>query len=381
MEILTIVFFGIILTYSIFMARMAYGFKKVKPFDLPVLEPETCFSVIVPFRNEAENLAELMYSLSQLDYPFEKFEVLFVNDSSEDNSVAVINEFPVSSFSFSIIENTRISNSPKKDAIVSAMKLAKNQWIVTTDADCYVNSNWLKAFDAYIQIHKPEMIVGAVSYLSGDSFLDQFQQLDFMSLQGATICSFGIKKPFMCNGANFAYTKKLFEQTQGFIGNSKIASGDDVFLLQKAILDNRYGIEKVHYLKADSNIVLTKPVKSWNALLNQRIRWASKTSSYTSNFAKIIALLVFSGNLAIVLTLFLTLFSLFSFWNWYLLFAVKIIVDFLILYQTGKFIKPQVVRFFLISNLFYPFFCVFTAFSSLFMSYNWKGRKFKEEQF
>jgi hypothetical protein len=65
--------------------------------------------------------------------------------------------------------------------------------------------------------------------------LDHFQQLDLTSLQGATIGSFGLNKAFMCNGANFAYTKSLFEKLNGFDGNNKIASGDDVFLLQKAV--------------------------------------------------------------------------------------------------------------------------------------------------
>lgn len=265
MEILTFVFFGIISIYVLFIGGFAYGFKKIKLFEPSYLEPKTRFSIIVPFRNEAANLPQLLHSFSQLNYPRDKFEILLVNDSSEDNSIEVIKEFPVLSFSFRVIDTLRTSNSPKKDAIDTAIKLVNNEWIATTDADCYVNSDWLKMLDAYIQGHNPEMIAGAVSYFSGESFLHHFQQLDLMSLQGATIGSFGLKKPFMCNGANFAYTKNLFQEINGFVGNNEIASGDDVFLLQKAILDPRYGTKKVHYLKADANIVLTKPAENWNA--------------------------------------------------------------------------------------------------------------------
>ena len=74
------------------------------------------------------------------------------------------------------------------------------------------------------------MIAGAVTYDCNSSFLHQFQQLDMASLQGATIGSFGIDQGFMCNGANLAYTKSLFTALDGFTGNDKIASGDDVFL-------------------------------------------------------------------------------------------------------------------------------------------------------
>ena len=272
-----------------------------------------------------------------------------------------------------MIDNVRKSNSPKKDAIATAINHAEKDWIITTDADCFVDQNWLQTLDNYIQNYSPEMIAGAVSILADDTFLHQFQQLDLMSLQGATIGSFGIGNGFMCNGANFAYTKKIFQEMNGFDGNNEIASGDDVFLLQKAIA--KYP-EKVHYLKSEETIVLTKPVDDWKSLFFQRMRWASKTSSYQSSFGKILALIVFAGNLTIVLSFLLTIFSQFSFWNWYLLFAIKIFADFLLLYQTGRFIKPRAVKFFLISNLFYPFFSTSVAVYSLFGKYEWKGRSF-----
>lgn len=373
MEILTILFFAIITLYFIFIGSLFYGFKKVKTFEKSDLKPITNFSIIVPFRNEVANLPSLLHSVSQLNYPRNQFEIVFVNDASEDNSVEIIANFPVSSFSFKVVDNVRKSNSPKKDAIATAINHAENDWIVTTDADCFVDQNWLQTLDNYIQNYSPEMIAGAVSILADDTFLHQFQQLDLMSLQGATIGSFGIGKGFICNGANFAYTKKIFQEMNGFDGNNKIASGDDVFLLQKAIA--KYP-EKVHYLKSEDTIVLTKPVDDWKSLFFQRMRWASKTSSYQSSFGKILALIVFAGNLTIVLSFLLTLFAQFSFWNWYLLFAIKIFADFLLLYQTGRFIKPRAVKFFLISNLFYPFFSTSVAIYSLFGKYEWKGRSF-----
>jgi len=373
MEILGIVFFSIIIIYSICIVWISYGFNKVKIFEKEDSKPNTRFSILVPFRNEAENLPGLLYSFSQLNYPRAFFEVVFVNDDSDDNSVSVIEDFPALSFALQIINNERKSNSPKKDAISTAMDFAKHDWIITTDADCFVHPDWLSTFDNFIQKTNCEMIAGAVSYDAEGSFLHQFQQMDLMSLQGATIGTFGIGKPFMCNGANFGYTKKLFTELNGFEGNDGIASGDDVFLLQKAI---RQFPEKVQYLKAFSAIVFTKPLNDWKALFYQRVRWASKSTSYESSFGKILALVVFAGNLSIVISFFLTLFSFFSFWNWYLLFALKIFVDFLLLYQTGKFIQPRIIRHFVFSNLLYPFFSTAVAFYSLFGKYEWKGRRF-----
>ncbi len=373
MEILNYIFFGTVAVYAVFILRLAFGFKKVLQYETDEISPKTTFSIVVPFRDENENLPGLLHSFSQLDYPRDLFEIVFVNDDSQDDSVEIIENFPALSFPFQIINNQRKSNSPKKDAISTAVNHVKNDWIITTDADCFVNPDWLKILDDYIQNHNAEMIVGAVSYFANDSFLQQFQLMDLMSLQGATVGSFGVGKPFMCNGANFAYTKNLFEKINGFDGNNGIVSGDDVFLLQKAI---KKFPEKVHYLKTDENIVLTKPVNDWKTLFHQRVRWASKSVSYENGYGKMLALAVFAGNLAIVLSFLLTLFSLFSFWNWYLLFALKIFVDAFLLFPTGKFLKPASIKFYLLSNLFYPFFSVAVAVYSLFGKYEWKGRRF-----
>ncbi|NBL64641.1 glycosyltransferase [Flavobacterium sp. NST-5] len=373
MEILNYIFFGIVAVYAVIILRLAFGFKKVLQYKLKEISPKIKFSILVPFRDEAENLPGLLHSFSQLNYPRDLFEIIFVNDDSRDNSVEIIENFPALSYSFQTLNNKRKSNSPKKDAITTAMQFAKNDWIITTDADCFVHLDWLSTFDSFIQKTNCEMIAGAVSYDAEGSFLHQFQQMDLMSLQGATIGSFGIGKPFMCNGANFGYTKNLFAKLNGFEGNDTIASGDDVFLLQKAI---RQFPEKVQYLKAFSAIVFTKPLNDWKALFYQRVRWASKSSSYECSFGKMLALIVFAGNLAIIVSFFLTLFSFFSFWNWYLLFALKIFVDFLLLYQTGKFIQPRMIRYFIFSNLLYPFFSTAVAFYSFFGKYEWKGRKF-----
>lgn len=373
MEIMSVLFFLVMIVYSILILWMAFGMKKVSLFVITDHKPKTRFSIVVPFRNEAKNLPDLLYSFSQLQYPRDLFEVVFVDDGSDDDSVATLKNFPALSFAHQIVSNQRHSHSPKKDAITTAVRFAKYDWILTTDADCFVSSDWLKTLDQYIQKNQCEMVVGAVSFEAGTSFLHHFQQLDLMALQGATIGSFGIGKPFMCNGANFGYTKNLFQELGGFEGNNTVASGDDVFLLQKAI--QRFP-EKVAYVKSLSNIVMTKSVTDWKTLLHQRVRWASKASAYQSGFGKALALVVFAGNLVVVLGLLMALLGRFAFWDWYLLFAVKIFADFILLYQTGKFIQNFTVRYYILSNLLYPFFSVLAGFYALRGRYEWKGRVF-----
>ena len=366
--IITIALYIIIFFYCLAIIALIYGFTKVSAIDYIGLTPKTKFSIIVPFRNEAKNLPVLLESLSKLNYPTELFEVILVDDDSDE-----VFSVQCSVFSVQIINNVRVSNSPKKDAIVTAMQFVNTDWIITTDADCMVNRNWLLTLDNYIQLHDASMIAGAVTYDCSNSFLHEFQQLDLASLQGATIGSFGIKRGFMCNGANFAYTKSFFQELNGFNGNDTIASGDDIFLLQKAVTQFP---EKVHYLKSENNIVITKPLNDWKSLFYQRVRWASKTSSYKSRFGKGLGVLVFMENLSLVLGFLLSVLGLFPLFNILLLFVLKFAVDTVLIYKTNRFLTKTKMSYLILSSFLYPFFSVSVALYSLFGKYEWKGRKF-----
>ncbi|MEO8534222.1 MAG: glycosyltransferase [Flavobacterium sp.] len=366
---MSFVLFIILTIYVITIGLLIYGFFNVKKYRKKNLDPKTGFTIIVPFRNEADNLPNLLNSFSKLNYPSDLFDVILVDDESAES-------FQVSGFRFqlSVIDNIRVSNSPKKDAISTAMKHVKTDWVITTDADCTVLENWLLTFDNYIQENEVSMVAGAVTYDCGNSFLHHFQQLDLTSLQGATIGSFGIKKAFMCNGANFAYKKSLFEKMNGFDGNNTIASGDDVFLLQKVVNLNQIG---VHYLKAEEAIVHTKPTQDWKSLFYQRVRWAAKTSSYQSLFGRFLGLIVFFGNLSFVIGTVFLFFGILS-WQLFTLYAVlKFIIDFGLLYITNQFLTNSKIKYLVLSSLFYPFFSSAVALYSLFGSYKWKGRSFK----
>lgn len=253
------------------------------------------------------------------------------------------------------------------------MQHVKTDWVITTDADCVVPENWLLSLDNFIQLHSVSMIAGAVTYDCKNSFLHHFQQLDLASLQGATIGSFGIQKGFMCNGANFAYTKSFFQELHGFDGNDKITSGDDVFLLQKAL--SKYP-EKVSYLKSKNSIVTTKPVNDWKSLFYQRVRWASKTGSYQIDFGKRLGVLVFLMNLGLVATAILMVFGIFPWYFLGLLFMLKFGIDTVLIQQTNSFLTKNKIRYLFLSSLLYPFFSTAVGLYCLFGKYEWKGRRF-----
>jgi cellulose synthase/poly-beta-1,6-N-acetylglucosamine synthase-like glycosyltransferase len=364
-----------VLLYAAYLLRLLAGYGKVPEFSGKITPASVGFSIVVPLRNEAGNLPVLLESIAALRYPFDLFEVIFIDDGSTDDSSKQIYAWRMQhgSIQATLIENVRVTGSPKKDAISRAMPIAVHDWIVTTDADCGLPGGWLQAFNDYIGSHDVSMLAAPVAYRDAKGICGRFQLIDFLALQGATIGGFGVGKAFMCNGANFAYRKSFFQELKGFAGNDQTAGGDDVFLLQKAVGQLR---EKVHYLKSKDAIVTTQPARGWRELVQQRVRWASKTAGYQSDFAETLAWVVLLGNLSLVALWILVLgklpigFALAA-------FLVKSVPDWLLALRANRFLRGTGFFFPVFTSILYPAFAVLVAILSGFGKYRWKGRGFK----
>ena len=373
---LAIVIIGFLYLFTI--GLLLVGMMQLPEFISEEKEVKTNFSIIIPFRNEAAHLPALLESLKSLNYPREHFELLLVDDASEDDSAAIITALLKSEtkLQFQIISNVRRSNSPKKDAITCAIENSIYDWILTTDADCQVPEFWLREYDAYIQTYSPKCIAGPVALTSGDTFIQRYQQLDNWSLQGVAVGSFGLNAPLLCNGANLAYRKDAFQQVGGFSGNDHIASGDDVFILEKM---KRAFPKKVQFMKSEKAIVRTQGVNSWKQVLSQRIRWASKTSAQKNLKSIGLGFIVFFANLLLIVGFFLCFFKpeLAPYYASFL--AAKLLIDYISLSKTATFFNEKIVLFtFLRSALIYPLITLYVVLGSFTGMYQWKGRLHKK---
>ncbi len=368
--------------YAILILYFIKGFENLKTQDISDQDdPINNFSILIPFRNEEQHLAKLLESLSCLNYPQQQFEILMINDDSNDGSVEIIEKSKALYPGLNIVlfDRNETGTSPKKEAIEQGVKTAKHDWIITTDADCLVPANWLTAFDQAISEQSTNLLVAPVSYKLDKGFVHKFQFLDFMSLQGITMGMFGKKghkliEPFLCNGANLCYRKKSFTEVNGFSGNEHFASGDDVFLLEKM---QAAFPDKVAFLKAKDAIVLTKPKDTFKELMHQRIRWASKTVAYHHVSSKLVGLLVFLTNLGLVLGFILCLFGQLTWLHFGLVFLVKFNIDFVLIYKTSEFFEQkELMKSYFISSLLYPFFNVLIVVLSFTKNYTWKERRY-----
>ena len=371
--------FVILALYICSIVLFYIGHKRVSYFSVANHATTIKFSIIVPFRNEIENLPRLLESLQLLKYPPSHFEVIFVNDASTDVSEEHILEvLKHTTINFQILQNTPNQTSPKKAAIALAIATAKHPWIITTDADCSVHHNWLQILNDFILKNNPICVAMPVDYSVTNSFLQRYQQLDNWSLQAVTAGSFGLGNMLLSNGANFAYAKEAFKRVNGFEDNLHIASGDDIFLLEKF---KELFPKKIGYLKSRNAVVTTKPVDSWKQVISQRVRWASKTTKQKNVLSKLVGILVFAINIVVIST------PVLAFWHPDKVIIVsaivvfKIFTDLLLLRKSLQFFKKPFPLFtFLISVYVYPVITVGVVVSSFSGNYVWKGRSFKKQQ-
>jgi len=361
----------------------------IPDFSLSISEfkPATKITVIIPARNEQENIARCLDSICIQSYTTSLFDVLVVDDHSTDNTAAIVRSYESKNVKLISLKDFVQDelNSYKKKAIEVAIAQSTGELIVCTDADCIAGPNWLQTIATFYEQYQPQFIAAPVSIKSNKRFIEIFQSLDFMTLQGITGASVYKKIHSMCNGANLAYTKRAFEAVGGFTGIDNIASGDDMLLMHKIY---KQWPDKVMFLKSKEAIVQTAPVHSISEFFNQRIRWASKADKYDDKRIFAVLLLVYLVN---VLMLVLPIAGLFrpdklsiihyplSITDlWLLLLLIKTIVELIFLYPVATFFgKQKLLWLFPLMQPFHILYTVIAGWLGKFGSYKWKGRNVK----
>lgn len=385
--------------YAALIIFYTIAWKQVLNFKPPTSNSELQtsnlqLSIIIPARNEASNIRTCLNSLLNQSYPGNLFEVIIIDDHSTDNTASIVQEYKnenIRLVKLSDYIETKPVNAYKKRAIEIGISSATGELIVTTDADCIVPPNWLQTIAAFYLQTNAAFIAMPVVYNSNKSFLGIFQSLDFMTLQGITGASVYKRIHSMCNGANLAYTKKTFEEVNGFKGIDIIASGDDMLLMHK--IYQRYP-DKVFFLKSTEVIVQTAPMQTLKDFFNQRIRWASKADKYDDKRIFGVLLLVYLFNVLLVLMPVVALLKNYQLFPkvsgcatiiqlsiaqlWLLLLTFKTIIEIIFLYPVAKFFsRQQLLWWFPIAQPFHVCYTVIAGWLGKFGSYQWKGRKVK----
>lgn len=188
--------------------RVAFYKKKKK---LSTSTEQEGVSIIICARNEKDLLEKHLPSFLAQSYP--KYEVILVNDCSEDDSELLLGVMKAQ------YSNLEVRHIPKDEkfkhgkpmALGFGIKAAKYDWLLFADIDCEPNPNWLSSMhDSFTP--KAAVVIGYASYpkssklIRCDMFYSSLHYLGFALM----------KKPYMADGKNYAYRRKLFFDSKGF---------------------------------------------------------------------------------------------------------------------------------------------------------------------
>ena len=373
--ILVIVFLFLLIYYISFLLRIIRGLKKLEQNSNEVI-PHELISIIIPFRNEEESILENLKSIEAQLYLEEKFEVIYVDDSSEDNSANLLRmNIKRKNIRVLTVPEDFSVNAHKKRAIRYGIENAKGQIIVTTDADCIHHNEWLlsmtQCFDSLTGF-----VSGPVEFFAEKNLFSRFQRLEFA---GLVLCGAGLigsGHPTICNAANIAYRKKVYNEIGGFKDQMNLSSGDDELLMQKIAKDSDF---KVKFCIDKRAIVKTHSNKTINQFFQQRKRWASKGLFYNdrSLVLKLILIYLFYIGLTTQIFLFILLNTVFL--NTFFVSVIpKLFFEFYILFKGKKKILSDLpLNYFLLAEFIQVPYIIIAGLTGAFGNYLWKKRRVK----
>jgi len=373
MLMITLILSILTFIYIAFVGALFIGLQRLQKSDQHG-SPHPLVSVVVAARNEEKNIATLLTSLLNQSYPKELFEIIIVDDNSSDTTAKIVRNYAEKDERVKLISvDEPIGNrSPKKLAISKGIASSKGEIILTTDADCTIPRQWIEIMCSYFK-NDVGAVMSWVQEKNSGTMFHKVESLDAFSLVLVGAGGVGIGLPFIANGANFAYRKKVFEEISGFSGIEHFVSGDDDLFLLKMRQQTGW---RVAFAREPEACVWTQGPKNFRHFLSQRIRWASKGAIYPWSLKLLELTIYFYYSL---LALALPAFFLFStpLVLFILSLLIKMIVDAIFIYYGSRLIERWInPLIFILTEFFQIFYILFVGIGGSIGKFNWKGRKY-----
>ncbi len=263
------------MSYALIILLFLYGRKRAKNVPAKREMGSRKISVIVPFRNEEKNLEALIESLQALSVLPE--EIIFVNDHSTDQSLAVLQNLKVP---FQLLELDE--SEGKKSAIAKGVEAASSEFILTWDADVLIPKDYFKTLQKY---DFQDLLLLPVK-MKGPCFVSGFFAMDYQLQTQANVALAGLYRPITASGANLLFKRKVYLEMANKRTDQDIASGDDQFLLSAC---RNSGVEIGLLTDKDLTVETDAPTTIQSGLA-QRLRWLSKTKHVRDSFATVFGL-------------------------------------------------------------------------------------------
>ena len=358
--------------YYYIIGRHIRDWKSLETLPAISDSPLSIISVIIPARNEQENIGSCIESVLKNNYSRENYKIFIINDHSDDNTLEICEKFVTlypNVFVFSLPDNQK----GKKAALLVGTEKSTGDIIFTLDADSTLLPYHLQSIATYFNDNEKLILTGPVRF----SYTDSFTRMIAMELSGLMVITgagYVNKWHHLANGTNMAYRRVHFEILGGYSGSEKFSSGDDMFLMNKFKI--RYP-DATGFLKSKEAIVETEAPQNFQEFFRQRLRWSTKNKSFPDRGMKSVLITMFLTSLLISVNLIISIWAGFTFLSIAIIgFLAKAIVDYRLIRIGAEYFNIKGWRpIFLPSEFFQIIYVVFIGITSLFKSkYTWKGR-------
>lgn len=331
-------------------------------------------SILVAARNETDTIETVIEHLIKQDYPKELFEIIVIDDDSEDDTLEKCKRFQESHSQLKVLSTQE--GTGKKAALKTGITEAKFGIIATVDADCRIPSEWLNTMMSNWKTNLTRMLLGPVTLHPTKTIVQQIQSLEMLAIMGLTGGSSFYNRPIMANGANIFFEKTAFEEVGGY-EDSDNPSGDDVFTMLEF---NEKWPGSIQFVKDFRAIIHTNPQKTFSDFWQQRKRWLSKKNGYSSNRVKASAMITYAANATGLIALIILMVDFGSYWAdrllWLLL--IKTVLDLMLTRTVKRDLQPDCSIWNIIpAEIFIVTYVTLLGVIGNVGSYVWKGRAIK----
>ncbi len=364
--VILLVIYGLYLLLGLL---VVIGLKKPGQIDHA---DEPFVSIVIAARNEEENLPDCLLSLIQLDYPGDKLEIIVVDDHSSDSTARIISLYAKS---YPYIKQYPLmsgqkSTPGKAGALNYGILQSKGEFIFITDADCRVQSTWIKSL---LSLFTDSVgMVGGVTLLDktrdSSPLFGKIQSCDWLFLLSVAASANNFGLPLSWFGNNMAFRRQTYNDVGGFdkISNSLV---EDIGLLLEIHKSSKWEIK---FSFSQKSVLHSLPALNLNEYYNQRKRWASGIPIMNP-----VGIFMFTVSvLAHVMTVLALLWSqsIFALTGIFLLSMT----DFAVLYRASRLLGRTDLLYYIF--IFEMYYFIYTILLPIFLLFdkktNWKDRQY-----
>jgi len=363
----TTIFIVVLSLYIAQCTLFTYGVLKFSDATDVRFEPNV--SIVTAARNEEENIAACLESLTHLDYPKDRTEIIVVDDNSTDQTAAIISGFAERNANVKALNGTQMVGGlrGKANAIAQGIDVSSGEIIFMTDADCMVPVSWVRSIVRHYS--KNIGVVAGLTLLQPAGWFAGMQSLDWAYILAVASAAMSLKNPLSCIGNNFSFRRKAYDEVGGYRG-IKFSVTEDFALFKAITRSGRWGYK---YPLEKESLVFSKACKAIPELYRQKRRWGVGGKDMPVSGLMIMAI-AFCMHVFMLIGFFIHLdLSLLLFGS-----AVKILCDFTLLsiplIRTRQFAQ---LKYFFPFEIYYTFYVIMLPFA-VFLGgkVSWKGREY-----